>query len=122
MKKFLSFILILSMVWSMTTVAFAANYNDTNGHWGKEGIDFWSNYGIVEGDGTNFFPDDDMTRGQAAAVFVRLLKLTEKGDVSKFVDLKDNFFADYMAICYKAGIIKGTGENTMSPDDTLTRE
>lgn len=122
MKKFLSCILILSMLLSMTTVAFAAKYNDTNGHWGEEEIDFWSNYGIVEGDGVNFFPDNDMTRGEAAAVFVRLLKLTEKGDVSKFVDLKDNFFADYMAICYKAGIIKGTSENTMSPDDTLTRE
>ena len=54
-----------------------AGYADTEGHWAEAAIDRWSDYGIVAGTGPSTFdPNGDMTRAEAAQVFVNLLRLT----------------------------------------------
>lgn len=122
MKKILALVLCLCMVMSMSAVAMA-DYTDIDGHWAEGSIDRWTAYGIVEGFEDEFDPSGTMTRGQAAAVFARLLKLTEKADISKYTDVDgDAWYADYIAMCVAAGILNGVGDDAMDPKGTLTRE
>ena len=124
-RKVIAIVLTFCMVLTMTPVAMAVNdagYTDTDGHWAENVIDRWSDYGIVQGDGESFFPDEEMTRGQAAAVFARLLGLTKIGDISGYDDLSDSEFAESFAKCVAAGIMNGVGDTKMDPDGTLTRE
>jgi len=123
-KKLMALLLVLSVVFSMVGNAFAAYYDDTAGHWAEDVIDRWSGVGIVSGVGNNKFdPDGFVTRGQAAAIFTRLLKLTEQADISGFSDVDASaWYADYIAKCCAAGIMSGVTATTMCPDDYLTRE
>ena len=124
-KKVLSIMTAVCLVVSMMTVsAFAANFSDTDDHWAKDEIDRWSSAGVVNGVGNNQFnPNGDMTRAEAAQVFVNLLKLTEKGDISTFTDVpEDAWYADAISICVKSGILNGVGNNQMDPNGTITRE
>ena len=122
-KRITSGILALCMLISLFPVTALATYDDIAGHWGEEAIERWSDYGIVEGDGKNFNPDGLMSRGAAAAVFARLLGLSEKADISKYSDVNaDAWYADAIAMCVEAGIMSGVAGNLMDPNGPLTRE
>ena len=126
-KKAISVLVTLCLVISLMSVtAFAAEYDDTEGHWAETYIDKWSDYGVVQGmgDGT-FQPNGPVTRAQAAQVFANLLGLTATvSDISAiFRDVPaDAWFADAIAKCYAAGIMLGNGDGTMTPNELLTRE
>jgi len=124
MKKFLSLLLCLVMVFSACTTVFAADeFEDIDGHWAASSILRWAEAGIIEGvddEGTLFNPSGIMTRGQAATIFARLLKLTVKADVSNFKDLEGNAYAEAIALCVEAGILEGMSSSIMDPDGTLT--
>ena len=126
-KKAISVLVTLCLVISLMSVtAFAAEYDDTEGHWAETYIDKWSDYGVVQGmgDGT-FQPNGPVTRAQAAQVFANLLGLTATvSNISEiFRDVPaDAWFADAIAKCYAAGIMLGNGDGTMTPNELLTRE
>lgn len=126
-KKAISVLVTLCLVISLMSVtAFAAEYDDTEGHWAETYIDKWSDYGVVQGmgDGT-FQPNGPVTRAQAAQVFANLLGLTATvSNISAiFRDVPaDAWFADAIAKCYAAGIMLGNGDGTMTPNELLTRE
>ena len=123
-KKVLALVLALVMVIAMLpTVAFAADFADTKGHWAEAQIDRWSDYGVVGGDGTGFNPNGDMTRAQAAQVFVNLLKLTKTGDITAYTDVPSTaWYADAVSKVVAKGIMNGMSATTMAPTGTLTRE
>ena len=63
-RRTLALVLAVAMVlttFGMTVVS-AAQYNDTEGHWAASYIDTWSGYGVIQGDGGYFRPDDAITR------------------------------------------------------------
>ena len=123
-KKVLALVLALVMVIAMLpTVAFAADFADTKGHWAETQIDRWSDFGVVGGDGTGFNPNGSMTRAQAAQVFVNLLKLTKAGDITAYTDVPATaWYADAISKVAAKGIMNGMSATTMAPDGTLTRE
>ena len=124
-KKMLSAIFsCCMMLLLLPAVSLAADYQDTDGHWGEAAIDRWSGYGIVNGVGNNSFsPNNEMSRAEAAMVFANLLKLNDKADISKYEDIKaDAWYAEAIAKCVAAGILNGTSEDGMSPDGKLSRE
>lgn len=105
-------------------MATEASFTDTQGHWAETAIERWVGYGVVQGKGDGIFdPDANMTRAEMAQMYVTLLNLTEKADISKFTDVPaDAWYADAIAKCVAAGILTGTGADTVSPLDTVTRE
>jgi hypothetical protein len=124
-KKLLSMLLVCLLVLSLVpTVAFAAEYSDTTGHWGEAAIDRWSEYDVVNGKGNGIFdPDGNMKRGEAAQVFANLLKLDGKADLSAFSDVGlGQWYDEAIAKCVKAGIMNGVGDGKMDPNGTITRE
>lgn len=68
-----------------------------------------------------FRPNEKVTRGQAAAIMNRVLKLQPKV-MSHFKDVpKSNRFAYDIAAIREAGIINGFEDETFRPDEEMTR-
>lgn len=79
----------------------------------KEVINGFENY--------TFRPDENVTRGQAAAIINRVLNLEPKV-MSHFTDVsKSNRFASDIAAIREAGIINGFVDKTFRPDEEMTR-
>ena len=123
-KKLLAIATCLCMLTSLLpTVALAAEYSDTAGHWAEESIARWSDAGVVQGSNGQFNPDGMMTRAEAAQVFANLLKLTGKADLSAYTDVAaDAWYADAFAACVAQGIMNGVAADQMNPNGTVTRE
>ena len=122
--KVLSILLSLAMLCSLAMpTAFAADsrYNDTTNHWAETAINRWSDYGIVEGYGDAFNPDNSITRGQMATILSKTLGLTEEAE-NPFSDISaDDWYAPYVLRCYKAGIMLGDNGKA-NPDAEITRQ
>ena len=123
-KKILSVLLSLAMLCSLAVpTAFAADsrYTDTTDHWAETAIERWSDYGIIEGYGDAFNPDNSITRGQMATILSKTLGLTEEAD-NPFTDISaDDWYAPYVLRCYKAGIMLGDNGKA-NPDAEITRQ
>lgn len=114
------------MAVTLLPTAFAAGngYSDTQGHWGEDAIDRWSGYGVISGTGSGLFdPDAPLTRAQAAQIFANLLNLSATASVAQYTDVAvGSWYYDAIAKCVAAGILNGTGSNTMSPNTYVSRE
>ena len=124
-KRLISIAAALCLVVSLaTTAAFATNFRDTEGHWAEDAINRWCSYGVVEGTSPDTFnPGSNMTRAEAAQVFVNLLKLTGKSDLGAYTDVSANaWYADALSACVANGILTGMGDGTMNPNGTISRE
>ena len=124
-KKLIATATALGLVASLaTTTAFAANFSDTKGHWAESAINRWSSYGVVEGTSPDTFnPNSNMTRAEAAQVFVNLLDLTGSANLGVYTDVNtDAWYADALSACVANGILNGMGNGTMNPNGTISRE
>lgn len=122
-KKLISVLVAFAMCISMIPVAFAAtpSYEDVDGHWAEEAILRWSEYGVLEGSEGLFAPDQQLTRGQLAAILSRLLDL-KPAESAGFADVDaEAWYAEYIDRCAAAGIMKGS-EGMARPNDPITRE
>ena len=122
-RRLISWVLVLVLVLTvMVPGALAKGFSDTRGHWGEPAIQRWVDYGLVAGyeDGT-FRPDQNLTRGEFAALMCSLLGLSEQG-ANNFGDLPaDAWYTPYVLCCVKAGILGGT-DNGAEPLSPVTRE
>ena len=125
-KKISALFLAVIMVVTLLPTAFAAenSYSDTQGHWGEDAIDRWSGYGVISGTGSGQFdPNAPLTRAQAAQIFANLLNLSATASVAQYTDVTvGSWYYDAIAKCVAAGILNGTGSNTMSPSTYVSRE
>ena len=87
------------------------------------GIEFCLDNGIMTGTGDDTFsPDDTITRAQFATMFYRLAGQPQTDGSSSFTDLTQDWYKNSVAWAAANGILNGTGSNTFSPDDVITRE
>ncbi|HIV85467.1 MAG TPA: S-layer homology domain-containing protein, partial [Candidatus Monoglobus merdigallinarum] len=124
LRKTLALILAIAMVlttFGMTAVS-AAQYNDTSGHWAESYINTWSDYGVIQGDGGYFRPDDAITRAEVAQVTQNVIGYVETADNS-YADVDSSaWYADAVLKLAAAGTLTGDGDGTMRPNDYMTRE
>ena len=124
LKKLLCSVLALCMVLALLPVSvFAASFNDTQNHWGKDAIDRWANYGVLNGvGGGNFDPNGKMTRGAFAQMLCNIMGYTEKAP-NTFSDLSNTAWnADAILKLVAAGVITGYGNGTVNPNGEITRQ
>ena len=79
---------------------------------------------IMVGDGTNFNPDDNITRAEFAQILMKTLRLDAAAEAYSpaglFTDVpKDNIFAPAVELGAGIGAIKGYGDGTFGPDNNV---
>lgn len=124
-RKALSLILAFAMAVSLFTVGASAaepTYGDTAGHWVEASIERWSGYGIIQGSNGKFDPDGQLTCAQLATILARLLKLPAAKDAGFIDNPADAWYYDAINRCAAAGILKGNGDGTVTPNASITRE
>lgn len=91
--------------------------------WAKDAVGVLSSAGIVNGvDANNFAPKSFTTRGDFAVVISRLLGLDGNAENS-FNDVADSkYYAKYIALANKIGVINGIGNGKFNPDVTISRQ
>ncbi len=122
MKKVLSLVLVIAMVLSSMSFAFAAKFDDVTGDY-TEAVDTLSALGVIKGfeDGT-FRPDETLTRAQMAVLMVELLGYGDlvEGSKSNFSDTQGHWADKWIALAAGRGIMIGTGDGKFNPEGKLT--
>lgn len=131
MRKVLSFVLILTLVLSSFSMAFAADatasagLSDVAGSANAQAIEVANNLGIVTGnpDGT-FQPEKSVNRAEFAAMITRALGIPQSAlagyTTTSFKDTTGYGWAvPYLAFCQSKGIMLGDGAGNAMPGRTI---
>lgn len=122
LKKALAMVAVSAVaVTTVPATVFAADY-DT--HWAKEMIEKWSEKEVLKGyeDGT-FRPNGTVTRGELAAMIVRVFGFTDTSAAAKYTDVESTkwYAADIQKVS-SAGIMNDYADGTFKPEAQATRE
>lgn len=104
------------------------SFGDVDEAHGKKEVEELARYGIINGRSENVFaPEDNMTRAEFAAIVVRGLgygaEETEQSRTDRFDDVKSgDWFAGYIGLAERCGIINGISETEFAPYGIITRE
>lgn len=128
MKKFMALLLSLVMVFSMSTVAFAADdgyFYDISKSKNEDAIEYLYDLGVIEGYGNHKYgPTDTLTRAQACAIIVRAMLTDEeifKDYDDTFVDVNWNeWYREYVDTAYRHSYMHGYGKGYFGPTDQVT--
>lgn len=135
MKKILSLLIVLSILFSVNIYALDISYKDENnqdvklsdfidtqGHWAHDIILKVAEYELVVGDNGNFMPNQPIKRGDLAIILDRMLGL-KTTTYNMFNDLpNDAYYRESLLKCVAAGYIAGVGANEVNPNGYATRE
>lgn len=122
LKKALAMVAVSAVaVTTVPATVFAADYD---AHWAKEMIEKWSEKEVLKGyeDGT-FRPNGTVTRGELAAMIVRVFGLTDTSSAAKYTDVENTkwYAADIQKVS-SAGIMNDYADGTFKPEAQATRE
>lgn len=97
---------------------------DASGHWAEAALSKWHGLGFLQGDPDGGFrPDSSISRAEFVALVNRMQAYTATGDVSLYGDVAGgDWFYEDISRALAAGYINGTGADTMSPYDNITRQ
>lgn len=98
-------------------------FSDTDNHWAKDGIDYVTSLGIMNGVAEGIFaPEEKLTRGMLVTMLYRLSG-DEAVGANEFSDVaEDAWFADSAVWAKENGIASGYGDGTFGANDEVTRE
>lgn len=124
-----SFICNLLGVDASSYTNVALNYGDATkiGSWAKGAVAAVTSLGIMEGDGTNFNPKNNITRQEFMAVMVRACALdtskASNADLTSFKDSADisNWAKMYVQTAVSYGLVNGTDKGYINPKKNITR-
>jgi hypothetical protein len=122
MKKVLSLVLVIALVLSSFSFAFAANFEDVEGDY-ENAINTLVALGVVTGyeDGT-FKPERVVTRAEMAKLIVEILGYGDlvAGSKSNFADTQGHWADPWIALAAGRGLVIGTGDGKFTPDRTVS--
>jgi S-layer family protein len=123
MKKVLSLVLVIAMVLSSMSFAFAAKFEDVADTDYAEAIETLTALGVVTGyeDGT-YRPEKTITRAEMAKLMVELLGYGDlvAGSKSNFSDTQGHWADSYIGLAAGRGIVVGTGNGKFDPERTVS--
>lgn len=128
MRKLVALVVVLTMVLSSMSMAFAAApFSDVSGNKYESSVNKLYTLGILKGnpDGT-FKPDSNITRAEFAAILDRALGLEEAAAGASasaiFSDTTGHWAAGYINIAAGRKIVNGVGGGKFAPDANVTYE
>lgn len=96
---------------------------DIENHWAQSYIIDLYKKGIVSGmSGRLFKPDKNLTRAEAAVLFVKMLGLQNESGTGSFSDTTGHWAEKQISIAKQYGIFTGYAGNLFYPDRYITRE
>ena len=119
MKKWVAHLLVGVMI-SSTTTAWASNYTDIGGHWAESAITTWSDRNVLSGYNNLFRPNDTITRGEMAVILDRIMYYTQKQQ-NTFSDLDQAFYTEPILKAAKAGVFSETN-GLARPKEAMIRQ
>lgn len=120
MKKLLSGILATAII--LTTIPVSAMASDIDNNWAKQYITYLHEKNIMLPTGTNFKPNNKISRAEFMRYLNRAFGFSETTSIN-FTDVKvGEWYYNDVAKAVKHGYINGTGNGKMNPLGTLTRE
>lgn len=127
-KRAAALLIALSIVTpTFNAESFAANpagrTSDIKGHWAEGKIQDWLDEGLIRGyqDGS-FRPDKQMTRAEFINLVNASYNYTAETEIS-FTDVsEDAWYYEAVSIARAAGYMNGYGDNTMRPQNPITRQ
>lgn len=130
-NKLLALVLTLALSLGLMGSASAAgtktaadfpDYDDTA--WYAQAVSAAVDNGLLEGtDQGLLVPEGNLSRAEMAAMVDRAFGTYVEGDISRFTDVpREAWYRDEIAMAYHMGTYEGTGKNTMSPENTITRQ
>lgn len=123
MKKVLSLVLVIAMVLSSMSFAFAAKFEDIADTDYAKAIEALSALGVVTGyeDGT-YRPEKVVTRAEMAKLIVEILGYGNlvAGSKSNFTDTQGHWADAWIALAAGKGLVVGTGDGKFTPDRTVS--
>jgi len=124
-KKVIRFLLVVAVLLSMAVPVAAASpeeFTDIPDNWSKTAIIEAISNGLLNGSNGKIMPDTSLRRCEMAAIINRAFGATQKGDISKFIDIQSGkWYVDDIAKAVKMGTFSGSG-NQMRPEDFITRQ
>jgi len=97
-------------------------FTDIQGHWAETFIMKMAEANAVGGYADDTFrPDRPITRAEFAAIWVRVLGLSDKKGKT-FADTVDHWSEQAVSTAYAHGIVSGYDDRTFAPDEFITRE
>ena len=124
MRKIVSILVILVMVFASAPTGFAAgSFTDTSGHWAESSINKGVAYGFVKGysDGT-FKPDSPVSRAEFSKMLNVALGVSNVVSIS-FVDVPSyEWYYAEVRKAVAAGFITGYEDKTFRPTSKITRQ
>ena len=126
MKKFISLIIVVLIITTLTSIASAKTFSDVTGTKYADSVDLLTNLGIVDGytDG-KYKPNNKVTRAEMAKLIIVALgkdstAASLKGKTN-FSDVKEDSWATgYINCAVSIEIIKGYTDGTFKPNQTVT--
>lgn len=119
MKKMLSFLLAVMMVFSFTTYA----ASDVSGHWAESIVEKWIEAGKIKGyeDGT-FKPDNNMTRAEFATVLASAIDMNiAEYSEHEFMDVnKDDWYYENVKKLLTLNVVAPA--DNFNPESYITRQ
>ena len=123
MKKVLSLVLVIAMVLSSMSFAFAGTFEDVVDTDYEKAINTLAGLGIITGyeDGT-FRPERVVTRAEMAKLMVEILGYGDlvAGAKSNFSDTQGHWADQWIAIAAGRNIVIGTGDGKFTPDRAVS--
>lgn len=96
---------------------------DIENNWAQSYIIDLYQKGLISGmPGKRFEPNGNLTRAEAAALFVKMLQLENETSTETFSDTIGHWAKKQIAIVKKYGIFKGYENNLFYPERKITRE
>ncbi len=111
----------LSMLLAAGTAA--GELTDISNHWAADTIAKWVNAGLSKGypDGT-FRPNNSITRAEFITLVNKAFNMTAKAEID-FTDVPaDAWYYEEVAKAKASGYIEGYPDNTMRPDNPISRQ
>jgi len=137
MRRYLSILLALCMILAFSPVQAAASevghviHNpelletvEFPGHWSRDALVFCVGNGILQGRDNGLAHEANTSRAETAAMLVRLLGGKDiSADLSGFTDTDPKaWYYGEVSSAVALGILNGTSETTLAPNDPVTRE